>query len=123
LDLERISVRGYIPEQEGAMTTITVTIEAKNVRWRAQQNPATGFWVAACDALGVTAHGDTFAELNACMIEIVNHLLMDLLKDGEFDAFLRERGWKAKGRVPTSHELEDVRFDLPYDVERVNAAA
>jgi len=39
-------------------------------------------------------------------------LLKDLLESGDFEKFLRERGWRALGPVP--RRAMNVRFDLPF---------
>lgn len=95
--------------------TVQFQIEAQ-VEWRAFREPKHARWVAICDSLNVTAEADTWAELQSTINEIHNELFLDLLRDGELEAFLRARGWSPLNRLPQRADDGDLIFDLPAHI-------
>jgi len=75
----------------------------------------TGEWVAICDSLGLTAMGDTWSELGESINQTLNLMMIDLIETGEFDRFLRDRGWRLLTAPPA--KPKKVRFDIPYTFE------
>lgn len=97
------------------MQNVVVKIDA-NINWQAFRGPS-GAWVGVCDALGLTAQGDTWDELVATLGPSVQMLLEDLLESHELDRYLRDRGWTAD-HLP---QAEHVHFDLPFNLTKVDA--
>jgi len=102
-----------------------VSVEFKGqvqVSWRAFRSKEPGYWVAVCDALNLTAQATSWAELFSVCNEIMQELLMDLLRDGELDAFLRAQGWVALKPLP-KRASSTIRFDIPISLARERAHA
>ena len=107
---------GLLPFYFG-MTTMgmtTIQIQAR-LAWLARKN-TRGVWIGVCDALGLTLEAATDSDLKSLIEETHHTLFLDLLEDGELDAFLRDRGWQAMGPLPTHFPDGGVRFDVPYEV-------
>jgi len=82
-----------------------------NVQWKAIQT-RSGKWIGVCDAINLVLEADSLDELHSLIPEGLHLLLRDLVKDNEFDSFLREQGWSTNAdRVPKD---ENVEFDLPW---------
>ncbi len=75
-----------------------------------------GNWVAVCDPLGLTIQSDTWVNLMEDIAHALNALFVDLLRDGELDRFLRERGWRLVGPIPS--KPDDAWFDVPFEPAR-----
>ena len=72
---------------------------------------SSGLWVGVCDALGITVQAKSEVELEEVIHESVQLLFTDLFDDGEFDAFLLDRGWTAH---PEGIDRDgDVHFEVP----------
>ena len=90
---------------------ITIEVESK-VQWLAVHSKH-GTWIATCDSLGLALEGDSLDELHELIKEAFAALFVDLLKDNEFDEFLRARGWQADlPEVPG----ENVNFEIPWNL-------
>lgn len=85
-----------------------------NVTWNVHQYD--GIYVAVCDALNLTAMGETFAELTESIMDMIEHLFRDLFKRGEMEHYLLARGWRQLGPQPMSVAPDVVQFDLPMDI-------
>ncbi len=90
---------------------VRVTIQA-NVEWAFAQDPASGEWIGVCEPLNLNAMGDTFAELQQCASEAMHLLFLDLFRDGELDAFLKEHGWTPHSPLPEKDS--NPHFDTSY---------
>ncbi len=66
-----------------------------SINWLVAHDPQDGLWFAVCPSLNLNADGTTREELDSCMAEAVNLLFTDLHENGEFNQFLRDRGWSA----------------------------
>lgn len=88
-----------------------VKIEGR-VEWKYAIDPASGAYMGICPALNLNAIGDTWEELAECANETTGLLMSALLERGEFDAFLRQHGWKAQSPTPLRQDTA-VRFDIP----------
>lgn len=95
----------------------TVTVNA-NVSWTVTQDAETRRFVAVCDPLQITIEGDTYRELLENVSDSLHLLLITSLKEGNLEAFLRERGWSIQGE---RHADEDVFFDVPVELVRQRA--
>lgn len=82
-------------------------------QWLFAQDPETGEWFGVSPALNLNASGDTFAELQQCVVEAMQLLFLDLFRDGELEAFARSLGWKISGSLPDPDS--NPRFDAPYN--------
>lgn len=85
--------------------------------WSASRDPETDGWVGVCEALKVTAYGDTWDELSASVADIQESLFTELLQEGTLDAFLRELGWQPVVPIPAAvSDREPVQFDIPTQI-------
>ncbi|MGH7356567.1 MAG: hypothetical protein ACRELS_18565 [Candidatus Rokuibacteriota bacterium] len=75
-----------------------------------------GHWVAVCEPLSLTIQSDTWATLMEDIAHALNALLVDLMQEGELDAFLRERGWRLVGPIPS--KPDEAWFDVPFEPTR-----
>lgn len=94
---------------------VLVRIEA-NLSWLVYQDPGDRHFIAVSPALNATAMGDTYAELQLCIGETIQLLFESLLKRGELDAFLRERGWQPLTPLPSRSAR--AQFDVPFDLSQ-----
>lgn len=75
-----------------------------------------GHWVAVCEPLGLTIQSDTWASLMDDIAHTLNALFSDLLHEGELDRFLRDRGFRVLGPIPS--KPDDTWFDVPFSATR-----
>lgn len=104
-------------EPSGAV--VTVQIEA-NLVWKVWRDPASGWWVGACDPLRLTAEGETYGELMVDIDGVLQGLFRHLVIEDNVQEFLRATGWKQKltlSKIPEQANLEDLRFDVPFEVQ------
>jgi len=94
----------------------TVTINGAVV-WSAKKNQKTGAIVADCEALRLSMAGDNEEDLEANIRETLQMFFSSLLQSGEFDTFLRTRGW-THTNIPSAHEVspDELEFDVPYEL-------
>lgn len=85
-----------------------------NVEWRGVRSRG-GQWVAVCQPLGLTIQSDTWAHLMEDIAETMNAMFIDLLKSGDLERFLRDRGWGTTGPIPV--RKRDLWFDVPFSAE------
>jgi hypothetical protein len=98
----------------------TVAVQAK-IEWKAFRDRTSGMWVAICDPLKITVEGETWAILQESISEALGLLMRDLVKTGELEQFLKDRGWKLRNSLPA--RPENARFDVPYRITQVPARA
>jgi predicted RNase H-like HicB family nuclease len=98
----------------GIVASNVVRVQA-SIEWRAFFDTASQQWIAVCDPLSLTASGKTWAILQDEIDEAINLLLLDIMKAGELDRFLSDRGWRLAGRPPSDPQAR-VHFDLPSHV-------
>lgn len=96
---------------------MTVVKLEGNVEWRSFRARG-GNWVAICDPLGLTIQSETWATLMDDIAQTLNSMLQDLLETRELDRFLRDRGWRPVGPVPS--RSTDVWFDIPFITRTAN---
>ena len=77
--------------------------------------------MAVCDPLGLTVEGHTHAEMREYIDEALNLVLTNMVKTGEIEKFLRDRGWQAMN-MPTPDRIskERLKFDIPIELRRGN---
>lgn len=90
---------------------MTVVKIKGNTEWKCLRAKG-GDWVAICDPLGLTIQSETWATLMDDIAHTLNAMFSDLLKSGELASFLRDRGWRPVGRIPT--KPGDIWFDFPF---------
>jgi len=95
---------------------VLVSIEAKLV-WEVSRDPETQTWIGVCRPLNLNALGDTWAEFQECANDAIALLLTTLLREGEFEPFLRKHGWTPSIVPPPT---ANVRWDVPFEVERLS---
>lgn len=83
-----------------------------NVEWQIGYDERGGVWLGICTPLNLNAMGDTQEDLAAAIGETMHLLMLDLLKDGELEAFLREHGWRLNQALPPPSRK--VQFHVPY---------
>lgn len=90
---------------------MTIIQAQADVEWRSFRGRG-GNWIAICDALALTVQSDTWAHLMDDIAETLNAMFTDLLRSGELEQFLRDRGWGTTGPIPM--RKRDVWFDAPF---------
>ena len=88
------------------------------VQWLFTQDAETGYWVAVCEPLGLTVEGHTHTEMRLHIDEALNLVLMNMVKTGEIEKFLRDRGWSSQN-MPRPDQLaqnERLKFDVPIEL-------
>ena len=108
-----------------AETTHVIRFEMNaTIEWRAFRDPKTNVWIGVCDALSVTAQGDTWDELEQSIREIQNELFVSLHEEGELVQFLRDRGWSPTTSIPSSaSSSHHLKLDIPTKVVPVAHAS
>ena len=91
----------------------TVRIDA-NIQWR-WRVAIGGNYVAVCDPLKITLQAKNWSELVEDMTIALDALVCDLIESNEWDAFMREHGWKVTGTIPAP-PVRGVRFDVPFSI-------
>ena len=90
--------------------------------WKVVRNPKTGIYIGECDALNVTAQGNTRAGLLRMIDDILQTLLTDMVLEGRLEKVAREQGWQIEGELPVGRlRAKDLKFDLPFVVPEVIA--
>jgi predicted RNase H-like HicB family nuclease len=100
-------------------TVQTVNIQA-NLPWFIYQDPDSKYWIGVCEPLRITLSGKKWPELMEVIDEALQLLMIDLVKTGEIDAFLKKQGWTA-GPLPAKVD-EHVRFDIPMNIFKGRAS-
>lgn len=88
-----------------------VRIQSK-VQWKTTRAKG-GNWVAICDPLALTIQSSTWANLMDDIAQTLNAMLIDLLRSNELKQFLRDRGWRPVGHLPTKPAAK-LWFDVPF---------
>ena len=91
-----------------------------NLAWRVESGSQVGSLVAFCDPLGICTEADSVEELHSMIPEAIHLLLVDLVRENEFDAFLSERGWTANHLPAPQDAGADPEFDIPWHLEGLN---
>ena len=93
-----------------------VKIEGKaTVEWKCSRARG-GNWIAVCDPFGLTIQSGTWAALMEDIAQTLNAMFRDLLRSGELERFLRDRGWRPVGQMPS--RPADIWFDFPFSTTR-----
>lgn len=85
-----------------------------NLQWQVRQTK-TGAFVGTCEPLGLATEGVDPLELYLNANESVQLVMNDLLKTGQLDSFLRERGWRVISR-PQGTVTGPVPFEVPMEL-------
>ncbi len=95
---------------------VGIRVNAK-VQWTVTKT-AAGNFVAVCEPLGIAMEGSSLDDLYANISEAIQLVLNDLLREGELDQFLKERGWTAVPFPGGSKKNDDgpVAFDVPIEL-------
>ena len=94
------------------MTKIAIEVETI-LEWTAFPSASCKRWIAECKALSLCIEGDTLDEVHSLIPEACFALFSDLLKDNEFDEFLRQRGWRAVD-MPDDPSATEPEFAIPW---------
>lgn len=89
---------------------------AAQIQWQVKQDPASRYFIAVCDPLGLTVEGETYGELVDNLKDGLSLLMRSWVRHGNFDAFLRERGWSVVPDPASPADLEDAYFDVPFEL-------
>lgn len=94
-----------------------VTVNAQ-VQWKYSQDPRSGRWIAVCDPLALTIEADTHTELRENIADAMNVLIRSMLKSGDLEEFLRDRGWADAYQTIAKAVRGDrnVFFDVPIEL-------
>lgn len=74
-----------------------VAIREANLPWTAFRSAGCDRWIAECRPLGLSMEGDTLDEVRGLIGETMHALFLDLIEDGDLEAFLLEKGWTKAG--------------------------
>ena len=106
------------------MPTTIVRFEVNaQIAWRVLRDRKTSNWIGVCDALKLTARGDTWEELTRSVEEIQGELFRDLFEEGALDRFLLDLGWTPLMPLPARDAAPSLRFDIPTKMIREMAHA
>ncbi len=119
--------RGRSPRSAKPRPASKVLRVVGQIPWKVSRNPKTGVYVGECDALNVTAQGQTRSELLEMIDDILQTLLTDMVAEGRLERVAREQGWQIEGDLPKGGARpKNLKFDLPFvvpDVVVPNVAA
>ncbi len=87
-----------------------------NVTWLFYKDRQSGNWIGVCEALNLTALGETTQDLNQAIFEAMDALFRDLLIEDELERYLYRRNWQLNGKFPVDPTADDVRFDIPIEL-------
>jgi len=94
---------------------VTVHIKGKLMwKWGRTKN---GNYIAVCDPIGQTVQASKFGELLETINEALDSTFRELLSSGDFEEFLRDRGWSSD--LSTPRNRRNVRFDMPFELKGV----
>jgi hypothetical protein len=96
-----------------ATTTVRVQINGQ-LLWIVERGNS-GHWIAVCDPMNLSLEATSLDELYSVINEGIQLLMLDLIRDNEFDQFLRERGWDAQG-VPKGPVEDGINIQIPWDM-------
>jgi hypothetical protein len=95
-----------------------VIVEIKaSVPWLYKRTKA-GNYIAVCEPLAQTLQADSYDELIGCIQEALDSTFRELLKSGDLETFLKERGWKSSA-LPARRARAS--FDVPLKIERMSS--
>lgn len=92
-----------------------VTVNAK-LQWAFRTDHESNEMIAVCEPLGLVTHGRDLADLQSSINESLNLLFRALLKQGELNAFLTQRGWTAQEISVESQADEEPSFHVPWEL-------
>ena len=105
-------------QKGGGMSEALLRIDGQ-VEWRFWFDMPGDQWLAVCPALNLNAYGATCEDMVECMHAATQMLWDDLLKENDFNRFLRERGWTAVAVRGAPLETPAAqRVDLPYTMRK-----
>jgi hypothetical protein len=87
-----------------------------NVIWRAKQSSTSKRWIGVCEMMNLALEADSVDELRSVINEAMHLLFVDLVVDDELTEFLHARGWSMIGGVPEKAQVENVAFDVPWEL-------
>jgi hypothetical protein len=85
------------------------------VSWQFKQDSTSARLIAICDPLGLTVEADSHQELRENIEETMQLVMRSMLKSGDLDNFLRERGWTVASPAQQAAD-EEVVFDVPIEL-------
>lgn len=91
-----------------------VQVQAQ-ILWEFYQDPVSSRWIAVCKPLAITLEADTHTELRENIEDALALFMRSIFKDGQFDKFMRQHGWKAQN-LPQNVATNDVKFDVPIEL-------
>jgi hypothetical protein len=94
---------------------IVVKVEVKGQLGWIVTHTKSGSWIGVCDPMNLALEADSLDELYSVINEGVHLLFQDLVKDNEFNQYLRERGWQAHG-MPAGPTTENINFQVPWQM-------
>jgi predicted RNase H-like HicB family nuclease len=82
--------------------------------WLLERDEKADMWIATCDALGLVVEGKTYGELNQAIDEGLQLVFRSLVRHGDLERYLEERGWKVAGDLPPIDLKKPLKFDIFY---------
>ena len=74
----------------------------------------TGPWIGICEPLKLTTQAETWSEFMSDISWAMEAVFEDLLKTGDPERFLRERGWTTRPVDTPRARFQTVKFDFPF---------
>ena len=87
------SSNGFLRDETFPAVNIVIVETDGPVRWHVNLT-SSGQWIGVCEALGLTAKGKSLDDLRQSVEWSIQRLMEELTSMGEFDSFLRDRGWR-----------------------------
>lgn len=91
-----------------------IRVNAK-VQWLVSRS-SEGNFVAMCEPLGIAMEGSSLDDLYANISEAIQLVMNDLLRSGELDEFLREKGWTAVPIPRGARGDGPIPFEVPIEL-------
>jgi len=84
------------------------------VQWHVNLS-VSGQWIGVCDPLGLTEEGRSLGDLRQNIERSIQRLMEDLTSTGEFESFLRKRGWRG---MPATGQLQQdpAQYRMPIQL-------
>ena len=84
------------------------------VQWHVNLS-SSGEWIGVCEPLGLTEEGKSLDDLHQNIQQSIQRLMEHLTSTGEFDSFLRERGWRGMPAV-RRRQPDPAQYRMPIQL-------
>lgn len=84
--------------------------------WKVKRDAHSDRLIAVCDPLSVTIEGDSEGELKENIAHTIHLVFSAMLKSGDFERFLKERGWTSTQILMPSAKKNQDSFQVPWEL-------